>query len=71
MNVVVLIIFYLLFISFEVLNFVREKRKKELYVYSIFMSFSFIISLLLVLGINIPSYDKFVGKVIYGIFGKQ
>lgn len=71
MNIIILIIFYLLFISFDVLSLVREKKKRKLYVYSIFMSFSFIISLLLVLGINVPSYDKFVGKVIYGIFGKQ
>lgn len=71
MNVIVLIIFYLIFISLEVINFVREKRKKELYIYSIFMLFSFIISLLLVRGVKIPSYDKFIGKIIYGIFGKQ
>ena len=71
MNVLVLIIFYLIFIFIEVLNFIREKRKKELYVYSIFMLFSFIISLLLVLGISIPSYDRFIGKVIFSIFGKE
>lgn len=71
MNVAVLIIFYLLFIFLEVLNFIRKKRKKELYVYSILMLFSFIISLLLVLGVSIPSYDRFIGKVIFSIFGKQ
>lgn len=70
MNVIALIIFYLLVSSLGVLNLIKEKRKTELYIYSIFMSFSFIISLLLVLGINIPSYDKFVGKIINMIFGK-
>jgi len=71
MNVAVVIIFYLIFISFEAMNFVREKRKKELYVYSIFMLFSLVISVLLVRGVNIPSYDKFVGKIIFSIFGEQ
>jgi len=71
MNVAVVIILYLIFISFEAINFLREKRKKELYVYSIFMMFSLIISLLLVRGVNIPSYDKFVGKIISSIFGEQ
>lgn len=70
MKVVVLIIFYLIFISVEVFNFVGENKKKELYVYSVFMLLSFIISLLLVLGVNVPSYDKFVGEVVFKIFGK-
>ena len=64
------ILAYSIIISFEIYPIVKSKKRKNMALYLIAMGVSFIVSLLLVLGISIPSPAKPIEKLITMFFGK-
>ncbi|WP_202707118.1 hypothetical protein [Sporosalibacterium faouarense] len=45
--------------------------KKEIYVYSILLCFSFTISMLLSFGVKVPSPANLIEKVVFAIVGEK
>ncbi|NLT94752.1 MAG: hypothetical protein GXW85_04335 [Clostridia bacterium] len=68
MNVLLLLIFFSGIVIFEVPGLVYRKYWKELIVFFLFWGFAFIISLLAVLGVTLPSPAKGIEKAITFIF---
>lgn len=67
---VLIILGYLIIGVIEIVPLYKKKKKKELLVYSIFFSAAFIISLLLSLGVKIPSPAKPIEAIVNTILGK-
>lgn len=67
MFAVVVTIVYILFSVFEMISLLKEKKKKELIAFTLIMSFAFIISMLLIFGVKLPSFDRFIGNIVTSI----
>jgi hypothetical protein len=67
MFAVVVTIVYVLFSVFEIISLSKEKRKKELIVFTVIMSCAFILSMLLIFGVKLPSFDRFIGNIVTSI----
>lgn len=67
MFAVVVTIVYVLFSVFEIISLSKEKRKKELIVFTVIMAGAFIVSMLLVFGVKLPSFDRFIGNIVTSI----
>ncbi len=65
---VLLIIAFIIIILFEVPPLIKKKYWRELIAFSLFLGFGFFLSLLLVLGVDIPSPAKEIEGVIKMIF---
>lgn len=64
MAVVAVTIIYALFSAFEIVSLVKTKQKKELIVFCILLCIAYVISILLVFNVKIPSIDRLVGDLI-------
>jgi len=64
-------IIFILFIIFELIPLYRKKKWKEFWVYTILISFSYIIQLLFDLGVKIPSPAVPIKKLVSFVFGLQ
>lgn len=67
---VLIILGYLIIGTIEIVPLYKENKKKELVVYSIFFLAAFIISLLLSLGVKIPSPARPIEAIVKAILGK-
>ncbi|WP_432661823.1 hypothetical protein R9X47_14755 [Wukongibacter baidiensis] len=67
---ILIILGYLIIGIIEIVPLYKNNKKKELVVYSIFFSAAFIISLLLSLGVKIPSPAKPIETIVNTILGK-
>lgn len=67
---ILVILAYIIIGIVEILPMVKKNQKKELVLYSIIFSGAFVLSLLLSLGINVPSPARPIEKVIQAITGK-
>ncbi|MCG8540049.1 MAG: hypothetical protein MJA82_08940 [Clostridia bacterium] len=67
---ILIILAYLVIGIIEMVPLYKKNRKKELTVYTIFFLTAFIISLLLSLGVKIPSPAKPIEDVINRILGR-
>jgi len=65
-----IILFYVIIGLLEIIPMIKRGERKETVVYCIFLSLSFILSLLLSLGVEIPSPAKSLEKVIDSIIGR-
>jgi len=61
-------LFYLLFIFLELIPFYKEKKRKLFWVYCSLLSLSWILLLLISIGITIPSPAVFIKKIVTTIF---
>lgn len=68
--IVLIILAYLIIGLIEIIPLYKKKKKKELILYSITFGFAFILSLLLSLGVKIPSPAKPIEKVVKLIIGQ-
>ncbi len=71
MAIVFVIIGYIIIGVIEIVPLIKKQQKKELVVYSILFSSSFILSLLLSLGVKIPSPAKPIENLVKAVTGIQ
>lgn len=67
---ILIILGYIVIGVIEIVPLYKKNKKKELAVYTIFFMTAFIISLLLSLGVKIPSPAKPIENVVKAITGK-
>ena len=70
MMFVLVILVYALIGFIEIVPLVKKKQRKELVLYSVTFGLAFIISLLLSLGVKIPSPAKPIERLVLFILGK-
>lgn len=61
-------LFYLLFIFLELIPFYKDKKRKLFWVYCSLLSLSWILLLLISIGITIPSPAAFIKKIVTAVF---
>lgn len=71
MVVFIIILVYLIIGFLEIVPLARHHRKKELILYCSIFSVSLVISILLGLGVDIPSPAKYIEKVVLMVIGKK
>ena len=64
MAAVAVTIVYALFALSEIISLVKLKQKKNLIAFCVLLSAAYIISMLLVLNVKLPSIDRMVGDLI-------
>lgn len=64
-------IVFLLFIIFDLIPIFHKKKWKVFWVYTILISFSYVIHILLTIGVKIPSPADPIKKLVSSIFGFQ
>jgi hypothetical protein len=64
MKVVLVIMIYSIIALFEGKRLLKNSEIKELIIYGLMMLFSLILSLLLIVGIKIPSPADFIEKIV-------
>ena len=69
MLVVLVIIVYVIIGYIEIAHLYNKKQKKELVLYSITLIFAFTLSVLLCLGVKIPSPANPIEKIVMTILG--
>lgn len=68
----ILVILAYAFIGFlEIVPLYKDGTKKELYVYCSLFAFAFVLSLLLSLGVKLPSPANGIRYIVESIIGKQ
>lgn len=60
-------IVYAIFSVFEMISLKKTNRKKELIAFTVFISLAYVISMLLVFGVKIPSIDRAIGDIVTSI----
>ncbi|WZL72585.1 hypothetical protein QBE52_16190 [Clostridiaceae bacterium 35-E11] len=70
MTVVLVILVYSIIGVIEIVPMVKKNEKKELLVYSILFSGAFVLSVLLSLGVKVPSPAKPIEKIVKAIIEK-
>ena len=70
MVTVLVILGYIIIGFIEIVPLYKKKQKKELILYSITFTIAFVMSVLLSLGIKIPSPAKPIEKIVLTILGK-
>ncbi|SHH07956.1 hypothetical protein [Tepidibacter thalassicus] len=68
--VFLVILAYLIIGVIEIVPLLKKNQKKELVLYSITFILAFVISILLSLGVKIPSPAKAIEKVVLTVLGK-
>ena len=64
------IISYVLVIFFEIVPLLKEKNKGKILFYSSMIIFSMVISILLSIGVQLPSPSNQIKDIVIAIFGK-
>ncbi|MCG8482349.1 MAG: hypothetical protein MJA31_03495 [Clostridia bacterium] len=67
---VLVILVYVLIGIIEIVPLIKNNQKKELILYSFLFVAAFILSLLLSLGVDIPSPADYIQKAVEAIIGK-
>ncbi|MBU3099157.1 MULTISPECIES: hypothetical protein [Clostridium] len=65
------IIFYLIIIFLETVPLLKEKNKGKTILYFTLIIFSMTISILLSLGVQLPSPSNIIKNIVVSIFGKS
>lgn len=68
--VIIIIIFYIILMFFETLELLKEKNSGKIIFYFFLITFSMIISVLLALGVELPSPSNLIKNIVVSIFGK-
>lgn len=61
---IIVILVYLTLTFFEIVPMYKKNQKKELWLYSITMTFSFAVSMLLTAGVKLPKPSDYIEKLI-------
>ncbi|KXG74737.1 hypothetical protein [Thermotalea metallivorans] len=69
--VILVILFYLIIGIIEIMPLMGKKQKKELVLYGVLYGIAFVTSILLSLGVDIPSPAKPIENIVIAIMGKQ
>lgn len=64
------ILFYLLFGIYEMLAFLHNGNRKEMFIYLVFLVGGLIISLLISINVNLPGPSRVIKQVVLYIIGK-
>ena len=67
---ILVIIAYAIVGFIEIMPLIKKKKKKELILYSITFISAFVISILLSLGVEIPSPAKPIASMVKAVIGK-
>lgn len=54
----------------EISSLVKNKKKKELTMYIVAFTLALALSIVISLGVKLPSYDLYIGQIISSITGK-
>jgi len=65
------IISYIIVIFFEIVPLLKEKNNSKIIFYSSLIIFSMTISILLTLGVQLPSPSNGIKNIVISIFGKS
>jgi len=65
------IVLYVIIIFFETVPLFKEKNKRKIIFYFSFIIFSMIISILLTLGVELPSPSNGIKNIVIALFGKN
>ncbi|MBU3146647.1 hypothetical protein [Clostridium sp. CF012] len=65
------IISYIIVMLFETIPLLKEKNSGKIFFYFSLIMFSMIISVLLTLGVQLPSPSNGIKYIVEGIFGKN
>ncbi|MBU3214359.1 hypothetical protein LL033_03660 [Clostridium estertheticum] len=65
------IIFYLIIMSLEIVPLLKEKNNGKIIFYFSLIIFSMTISILLSLGVQLPSPSNTIKNIVVSIFGKS
>lgn len=68
---VLVILVYIIIGVIEIIPMVKKNQKKEIILYSVILMIAFIISLLLSIGVEIPSPAKAIEKIVLTVLGKR
>ncbi len=71
MVVFMIIVVYLIIGFLEIAPLVKKNKNKELILYCSLFTISLVISILLGLGVEIPSPAKYIEKVVLMVIGKK
>jgi hypothetical protein len=64
--VISVVLIYLIITVFEFIPLIKGKKLLEISIYSTLMIFSLVISILLIIGVEVPSIQNFIRKGILG-----
>ncbi|GAA0180590.1 hypothetical protein SH2C18_32530 [Clostridium sediminicola] len=64
MLVFIIIVAYIIIIYFDGIPLIRRGKKKEMLLYSVMMTASLVLSILLSLGVEVPSPAVFIEKLV-------
>lgn len=70
MNIFAWIVLYGIIGFFEISSLVRNKKKKELTMYIVAITSALALSIILALGVKIPSFDLYIGQIVSSITGE-
>lgn len=70
MSIFAWIVLYGIIGFFEISSLVKNKKKKELIMYIVAITSALTLSIILALGVKIPSYDLYIGQIITSITGE-
>jgi len=65
------IVAYIIIGVIEIVPMIKKNQKKELVLYAITFGGAFVLSVLLSLGVKIPSPAKPIEKIVQAVIGKQ
>jgi len=65
-----IILVYFVIALLEVIPLYKKKQKKEVLAYSLLLSLALILSILISLGVELPSASRIIEKIVKFILGK-
>ena len=71
MVVIFVILIYIIIGCIEIIPMIKQKKKRELILYSPLFISAFVMSVLLSIGVKIPSPAEPIEKIVMTILGKQ
>lgn len=71
MVLIIIVCVYIVFLLIDFLPLIKEKKWKELVIFSVVFFSSLLISILLIQGVKIPSPAKPIEEIVTAIFGKD
>jgi len=70
MEIAIITILYITVTVPSIISLRNKNKKKEIKIFSIFITTGFILSLLITLGVDIPSVDEIVGVWVLSMLGE-
>ena len=67
---ILVIAFYIIVFILDAIPLIKNNMKKEIYLFSVLLFSAFLLSLLISLGVNIPSPAEPIKKIVFTIIGK-